>query len=267
MNEQSHAVILGITADIGREIALRLLRDGWRVSGFGRDASRVSDLSTMQGFEFYSCDLGDPDSIRAATDMVSANWKLFVSCAGTMEPIGPFFEQDFDAWETSVRVNSTAQLRFLHGVWSQRGLQPHVMLLAGGGTNNPFTNYSAYTVSKIALIKMCELIDDEDPDVNAFIIGPGYMRTRIHDETLNAGNAAGQALQNTRAFLEQGEIGTSHDDLYHHMLWCMEQGRSVTGGRNFSTVHDAWRSGGQALAETLKHSTDSYRLRRAKPEN
>ena len=28
---------------------------------------------------------------------------------------------------------------------------------AGGGTNNPFTNYSAYCVSKIALIKMCEL--------------------------------------------------------------------------------------------------------------
>ena len=100
-------------------------------------------------------------------------WNLFVSAAGTMEPIAPFFSADFDVWEQSVTVNSTAQLRVLHGLWPQRSRDPvDVMLMAGGGTNNPFTNYSAYCVSKIALIKMCELLDDEEDDLNIFIIGP-----------------------------------------------------------------------------------------------
>ncbi len=52
--------------------------------------------------------------------------------------------------------------------------------MAGGGTNNPFTNYSAYCVAKIALIKMTELLDDEEKKLNIFIIGPGFVRTRIH---------------------------------------------------------------------------------------
>ena len=51
--------------------------------------------------------------------------------------------------------------------------------MAGGGTNNPFTNYSAYCVSKIALIKMCELIDDEYKNLNVFIIGPGLLKPKL----------------------------------------------------------------------------------------
>ena len=56
----------------------------------------------------------------------------------------------------SVVVNSTAQLRVLHAIWPCRQPGPDIMLMAGGGTNNPFPNYSAYCVSKIMLIKMCE---------------------------------------------------------------------------------------------------------------
>jgi NAD(P)-dependent dehydrogenase (short-subunit alcohol dehydrogenase family) len=134
------------------------------------------------------------------------------------------------------------------------------MLLAGGGTNNPMTNYSAYCAAKIALIKMCELIDDEEAGINAFIIGPGFVRTRIHEETLRAGAAAGAGLDKTRAFL--ATPGSSHDHIYSHMTWCIAQGRAVAGGRNFSTVHDPWRGGGAALAADLKLDPDAFRLRR-----
>ena len=139
------------------------------------------------------------------------------------------------------------------------------MLLAGGGTNNPFRNYSAYCVSKIALIKMCELIDDEERDANVFVIGPGYTNTRIHEETLRAGpSAAGDGYYKTLALLKTR--GTAIDEVYEHMQWCMRQGRTVAGGRNFSTVHDAWRDGGAALAENLRGDPDAFRLRRRLPQ-
>jgi NAD(P)-dependent dehydrogenase (short-subunit alcohol dehydrogenase family) len=261
------AFVLGASADIGLALSRRLLDDGWRVVGAARDGGRLAALAGREGFHALTCDLADRASIAAMIEDFAAlglGWDLLVSAAGTMEPIGPFFELDFDAWERSVTVNAMAQLRVLHGLWRFRAGEPaDVMLMAGGGTNNPFTNYSAYCVSKIALIKMCELLDDEEPALNIFIIGPGFVRTRIHDETIAAGARAGAGLDKTRAFL--GGEGTPMDDIYAHMRWCMDQGRGVCGGRNFSTVHDAWRDGGRALSKALRNDPSAFRLRRAQP--
>jgi NAD(P)-dependent dehydrogenase (short-subunit alcohol dehydrogenase family) len=260
------AIVLGITADIGRGLAERLLRDGWHVIGIGRTLDRVDDLRGTPNLHLHRSDTDSADSVKTLAATLREGevaWDLLLSSVGTMEPIGAFFEVDFEAWARSIDVNFTDQLRVLHALWPLRRADKTVdiMLMAGGGTNNPFRNYSAYCVSKIALIKMCELIDDEAPDANAFIIGPGYTKTRIHEETLRAGpKSAGDGYYKTLALLEKQ--GTTIDEIYDHMRWCMTQGRSVAGGRNFSTVHDAWRDGGRALANALATDQDAFRLRR-----
>ncbi len=265
--ESRTAFVLGASADIGAALAERLLEDGWRVIGAARDVSRLSRFDSVENFTGLHCDLGDAGSVIDMCERFASldiAWDLFVSAAGTMEPIGRFFDLDFDEWERSVQVNTTAQLRVLHGLWPMRSRERcDVMLMAGGGTNNAFTNYSAYCVSKIALIKMCELLDDEEDALNMFIIGPGFVRTRIHEETLKAGTHAGDGLGKTEEFLQTD--GTSMDDFYANLRWCMDQGKDVAGGRNFSTVHDAWRDGGDALREGLKNHPDAHRLRRTRP--
>jgi NAD(P)-dependent dehydrogenase (short-subunit alcohol dehydrogenase family) len=270
MPPQKTAVVLGVTAGIGRGLAERLLSDGWHVIGIGRTLDRVHDLQDVAKLQLYQCNIAARDSVN---DLVSrlrdkkVIWDLLLSSVGTMEPIGRFFELDFDDWERSVTINFTGQMRALHALWPLRRSEKtvDVMLLAGGGTNNPFRNYSAYCVSKIALIKMCELIDDEERDANVFIIGPGYTSTRIHEETLRAGPAAaGDGYYKTIALLKTQ--GTTIDEIYDHMQWCMTQGRSVAGGRNFSTVHDAWRDGSATLADCLRGDPDAFRLRRRQPQ-
>ncbi|MBM3272989.1 SDR family oxidoreductase [Candidatus Kaiserbacteria bacterium] len=265
MDRRPVAAILGVTADIGKALANRLMNDGWMVVGFGRSAERIDGLLSNDQFRFVVCDISDPTSIAAAVGQFKGHnrkWSLFASSIGTMKPIGRFFELDFDQWEASFDVNSTAQLRLLHGLWPSR-LQDatvNIMFLAGGGTNNALTNYSAYCLSKIALIKMCELIDDEEPLANAFIIGPGFVHTRIHQETLHAGKNAGAGYEKTLAFLKTE--GTSFDDIYSNMRWCMSVGRSIAGGRNFSTVHDPWRNGGREFIRQIEGDPNALRLRR-----
>jgi NAD(P)-dependent dehydrogenase (short-subunit alcohol dehydrogenase family) len=260
------AIVLGVTADIGGGLCERLLADGWRVAGIGRDLERLRMLQGIPDLSLHRCDIESVDSVRTLQEEMSEaglKWDFFLSCVGTMEPIGKFFELDFEIWAHSIAVNFTAQLRVLHGLWPLRQAETNVdvMLLAGGGTNNPVTNYSAYCVSKIALIKMCELLDDEEHSANIFILGPGYVNTRIHEETLRAGpKAAGSGYLKTLNFLEGP--GTSIDEIYQHMCWCMGQGRDIAGGRNFSTVHDPWRGGGADLAKSLRKRKDAFRLRR-----
>lgn len=134
------------------------------------------------------------------------------------------------------------------------------MFMAGGGTNNPFTNYSAYAASKIFLIKMAELLDDESADLNVFVVGPGFVRTKIHGESLAAGAQPGANRQKTLDFL--GTPGTSHEDIFACIEWCFDQGRPVAGGRNFSVVHDPWRDGGPALKAALTEDPNLYKMRR-----
>ena len=137
----------------------------------------------------------------------------------------------------------------------------NVIFLAGAGTNNPFTNYSAYCVSKIALIKMCELIDDENKNLNCFIIGPGFTKTKTHYETIRAGKKAGKNFLRVKKFMLK-ENGTSMKDIFNCILWGIKQGRNVVGGRNLSVVHDDW--GSNLLKKKLLKDPNMYKLRRHK---
>ncbi|MGP1675912.1 MAG: SDR family NAD(P)-dependent oxidoreductase [Burkholderiales bacterium] len=258
-------IILGVSADIGRNICELFHADGAQIIGtYRRDFAERTELEALDGVDLIQCDVSKQDDIERlerAHAVRCFNWTTIFSSVGTAEPIGRFFALDFDAWERSVAVNMTAQLRAIHGLypWRDASRVVNVALLAGGGTNNPFRCYSAYCVAKIGLIKMCELIDDEAEDVNAFILGPGFVKTKVHEETLRAGAMAEGNLERVRRFVEHG-AGTTFEDIYKCLRWAMAAGREVAGGRNFSVVHDGWRSG--ALGEELKRDRDMFKLRR-----
>lgn len=259
--------ILGGSADIGRALAERYLSAGCTVALTYRAHQSVADLTGRPNLTMIKCDVASSSSIeQAAREFadLGLKWDLFLSSVGTMEPIGPFFDTAFADWERSLTINAMGQLHVLHALYPLRrtATTVDVMFFAGGGTNNPFTNYSAYAASKILLIKMAELLDDEAPDLNIFVIGPGYVRTKIHDETLRSAERAGRNREKTLSFLKSGEEGTSYDDIFRCIEWCCAQGRPIAGGRNVSVVHDPWRDGGTALASALAKDIDLYKLRR-----
>ena len=260
--------ILSASADIGHALAEQYAAAGHTVIGTYRAKSGVASLAGNPNIRLLPCDVGSRASIDAMLREVAAlglQWDLFISAVGTMEPIGSWAALDFDAWEQSVTVNSLAQLRVLHGLYRFRrpGAIVHAAFFAGGGTNNPFTNYSAYCVSKIMLIKMCELIDDEVPDVNAFIIGPGFLPTKIHEQTFANPEGAGGNVGKTKQFYQQPGAIATYRDLYDCINWCVAGGREVAGGRNFAAVHDPWKEDGDRLAAELRQDRNRYKLRRA----
>jgi NAD(P)-dependent dehydrogenase (short-subunit alcohol dehydrogenase family) len=140
----------------------------------------------------------------------------------------------------------------------------NVALLAGGGTNNPFRYYSAYCVSKIMLMKMCELLDDENKDLNIFIAGPGFVRTKTHFETIRAGKNAGENYYRVKKFMDSGDFGTPIRKIYGGIRWLERQGRKIAGGRNFSIVNDKF--GDKRLMLELKKDLNMYKLRRHRNE-
>ncbi|VTR93880.1 short-chain dehydrogenase : Uncharacterized protein OS=Rhodopseudomonas palustris (strain ATCC BAA-98 / CGA009) GN=RPA3928 PE=4 SV=1: adh_short: Methyltransf_21 [Gemmata massiliana] len=259
------AVILSASSDIGAALARHWLGQGWTVAGTYRTHSATVDELCAAGAELVLCDLIDRASVDDACRRLCAGsgaWDVLVLCPGALDPVGPFADCDFDAWEDALRVNLAAPLRVVHGLLParNRGGEPCVLFFAGGGTNNAPTNYSAYTTGKIALVKACELLDAELPDTRFVILGTGWVKTKIHEATLRAGARAGDNYRRTVDKLGSEDC-TPMARVLEFCDWALAAPRSAVSGRNFSVPHDPW--GRPELNTWLTSDLGAYKLRRA----
>ena len=257
--KQRKAIVISASSDIGFELCKWWHGRSWDIVGtFRTGSTKTSQLGDL-GVGLVQCELENNGDIND----LCKKWDVLVFCPGMLDPIGSFLECDYDYWNSSINVNFINQLRILHRLLPNRntsnGLEPRVIFFAGGGTNSAPINYSAYTISKIALIKMCELLDAEIQDTGFSIIGPGWVKTKIHKTTLEAGKKAGKAYALTKNRLQSNHF-TSMKLILECCDWIVHSHRRVVSGRNFSVVHDMW--GEKTLEEMLISNKDMYKLRR-----
>lgn len=262
------AIIVSATSDIGGALAQRWLQKKWRVLGTYRTPSRPFDNLVREGLLPVACDLADIRSLDNGCAEIKrsvSSWDVLVLAPGTLDPVGPFLSTSFSQWNDSILVNFLAQIRIVHELLpvrkkSSTGPGPCVLFFAGGGTNNATVNSSAYTVAKISLTKMCELLDAEVADTRFTILGPGWVKTKIHDATVNAGpEGAGENLDRLRD-VENRQAFTPMDQVLDACEWAVAMPRNVIGGRNFSIVSDRW--GDRKFENDVAADPDLFKLRR-----
>ncbi len=257
-----------ISSDIGIALAKRYAEEGYRVAGTYRSKELLSELKSIPNGHLFYCDLTKKESIRDSIEQyakIRSPWETFISCAAWPPPLTSFFVADFEEWSESVHVNAVEQFRVLHGLYPLRDQQVtnNVIFFAGPGSNNAVKNFSALSASKQMLIKMCELLDAENENLNVFIIGPGWTKTKTHDQIINDPHVSKEKHKETMDFMKNRR-GTSMDDIYGCIRWLSRQGRMVAGGRNFSVVHDLW--GTDEMADELRKDPNMYKMRRFKNE-
>lgn len=260
------ALIVGASSDIGIALCNDWVSKNWELAGTYRTKSDMVERLSDRIGTLVQCDLKNSKSVDDACNELCkamANWDVLVLGPGLQEPVGLFNECDFDAWEESVKVNFTSQLRFLHRLLASRSTQslcgPTVLFFAGGGVNSAPVNYSAYTVSKIALIKMVELLAAELPDVKFLIVGPGWVKTKIHQSILDAGERAGESYERTVQMFKDGTF-TPMKKVVECCNTLISGSREILTGRNFSVAFDRWDD--PHLAQLLEKDPDMYKLRR-----
>ncbi|MBN1788061.1 MAG: SDR family oxidoreductase [Sedimentisphaerales bacterium] len=262
-------VIISVTSDIGLALAKWYSKEGYIVVGTYRSGELLGKLENLENCHLFSCDISNKKNIDKFISWykkLDMRWDVFISCPCTPLPLKAFFECDFDEWSDSVHVNAIEQLRILHQIYPYRDESKisDIVLFAGGGVNNAVINFSAYTVSKIMLIKMCEFLDAENKNINIFIVGPGWTRTKTHEFVLQHVARDDERYQKITDFLKSGK-GTSMEDIYKCIQWLCEQGKEVASGRNFSIVNDKWREpDSKKLADELKKDPEMYKLKRHK---
>lgn len=263
------AIVISASSDIGVALARHWASLGWEICGTYRtDSPAVKEMRSHSNIHLFPCDLLNPESIKQATQQIIAflcSWDIVVFAAGTLSPIGSFHSVNFQEWEDGIRANFLGSLSLLHALLPFRNhssqADPVVLFFAGGGTNHSVKNYSCYTISKIALIKMVELLDAEIPDTRFCIVGPGWVKTKIHEQTLQAKEKAGDSLEKTKQRLNENQF-IPMESVVECCHWLATTSSKGVGGRNISVTFDQW--GTQELEKELEADADMYKLRRYK---
>jgi 3-oxoacyl-[acyl-carrier protein] reductase len=233
-------------------VALALAHAGSDVALLARTAAEVSETRSLvestgrEALALVADVACHQDVERAVTATLErfGHIDVLVNCAGRQAPIGPAWENDPADWAQTVAVNLQGTFHCIravapHMVARRRG---KIVNFSGGGATSPRPNFSAYAVSKAAVIRLTETLAEElrpyNVQVNA--VAPGAVNTRMLEEVLAAGSAAGRELAEAQARKSSG--GSSPELAASLVVFLASNASNALTGKLLSAPHDPWRT-------------------------
>jgi len=266
------SIITGGSMGIGKAIAAAFLREGSScvIIARGEDAlaATVRELAAIgPPVKAFAGDVSNEQDVAELIDFALEEFgtvDVFVNCAGVLGPIGQSTEVDPGRWWKTLEVNLLGT--FLCCRAALQAMVPQqkrgkIINLSGGGAAAPFPGFSAYAASKAAVVRLTETLAEEYKqygiDIN--VIAPGAVNTRLLDQMLDAGEAAGP--EQTQRALKQKEEGGASPELAAELAVYLASSRSDgLTGKFLSAVWDDWRSLPDRIDEVM--GSDLYTLRR-----
>jgi len=259
---------------IGFESARRCMAYGANVmicargtAALGSAVAKLSAENSSGVIASVSADVGDEGGVN---ELFAAFAERFGRCdgvihsAGVYGPIGPIVEVEPSAWWDALRINLFGT--FLVARAAATRMRPcgggRIVLFAGGGASTPFPNYTAYASSKVAVVRFAETIAEElAPAIEVNAVGPGFVATRLHEQTLAAGDVAGAFLEKTKAALESGGVSATVGAEAAAFL-VSDAAKGITG-RFVAAPYDDYRAWPEHLEEL--RGSELFTLRRVLP--
>ncbi len=184
------AWITGASTGIGRALALRLARDGWRIAGSARGSEALTSLAAEGGgaIRVFPLDVTD----AAATARVAAEIQgelgpidLAVVNAGT-DARTPATDFDPAVVRRVIEVNLLGSANTLAAVMPEmiRRRSGHIAVVASVAGYRGLPRAAAYSASKAGLIALAEGLkfDLDRAGVKIQVVNPGFVRTPLTDK-------------------------------------------------------------------------------------
>ncbi|HSX13990.1 MAG TPA: SDR family oxidoreductase [Chlamydiales bacterium] len=191
-----------------------------------------------------------------------------IHAAGIYGAIGPITSVDPDEWFNAIKINLFGSFLVARQscIYFQKNKGGRLVLFSGGGAAGPFPNYTSYACSKAAVARLAETIAQEMAPHNIEVncLGPGFVITRLHQQTLQASEKAGKEfVEKTKAEIAKGgvpaEVGASAA-----AFLISDEAKGISG-KFIAAPYDSWKDFPQKLKE-LKES-DIFTLRRIIPKD
>ena len=216
-NPSPRAFITGAASGLGRELALRFAKAGYRVcvadihEGRGNDV--VNELKALGTDAFFhQCDVSRDEDLEQAAATMQQRWggtDVLVNNAGVAGG-GPFDWLSMDDWHWMMNINFNGVLRgcraFVPGMKAQ-GSGYIINIASMAGLLNP-PGMSNYNVAKAAVISLSETLQPElkPHGIGVSCVCPSFFKTNL-GESLRTPDANTQ--KNMTKLLETSDLSAA----------------------------------------------------------
>lgn len=199
------AIVFGGSRGIGNIIANFLLDKEYKVTIASRS---IADLLNKKkdNMELIEVNISDEVKVKSCFESHIQKFKsepdLVINAAAVQGPIGLTWDLSSEEWQETINVNITGSFNVTkYAVQNMlRKGSGSIILFSGGGAAYSRPNFSAYGVSKTAVLRFVENVADELKNINPSIIinaiAPGAVKTKMTETIIAAGNSAGTAAYN-----------------------------------------------------------------------
>jgi NAD(P)-dependent dehydrogenase (short-subunit alcohol dehydrogenase family) len=255
----SRVLVTGGSLGIGLAVAQLLAARGSELVLVARDARNLEhalDSLEGRGHASYAIDVSDEDAWAAVT---MDDLDGLVCAAGVMKPIGPIGTYAPAEFARTLEINVVGTLLAIHHCLpALQAREGSVVTFGGGGATAPLPRFDAYAASKAAVARLTENLASTIAPLTINCVAPGFVATRLHDATLEAGaEAAGpEFYEKTRATVEAGGFPASEAA----ELVALLLGNVPFSGKLISAQWDPWRD--PDFHQRLARDADLATLRR-----
>lgn len=247
-------LITGGSRGIGEAVALAFARAGAHLALVARSTAgmeRVAEGLRKLGVQVMSVSANvakQKNVERATAQALEAFGRIdvLVNAAGIYGPIGPLAECDMRRWAAAIETNllgtAFAMRAVLPGMIARR--EGCIINFSGGGAVNPFPRFSAYSASKVAVVRLTETVGEEVKEygVRVNVIAPGAVNTRLLDEALEAGEERVGKEFYAKALKQKSNGGTPPERAAELAVFLASPEAAGITGRLLSAVWDDWKS-------------------------
>jgi 3-oxoacyl-[acyl-carrier protein] reductase len=271
------SIVTGGSRGIGKAIAIAFAKEGAHLVLNSRTASElemsqqeIKNLSSVR-VEIFLGDVTQPEEVKGLVNFTLkqfANIDILVNCAGIYGPIGLVTDVDSEHWLQAIHINLYGTFLCMKAVLPvmMKNKKGKIVNLSGGGAAFPLPRFSAYAASKAAVVRLTETLAQEFKeyhiDINA--IAPGAVNTRLLDQALDAGEAAGKEFL-AKAIKQKQEGGVPPEKVAELAVFLASDKSDGLSGRLISLLWDNWQEAPQHLNEIM--ASDVYTLRRITPKD
>lgn len=245
-------LVTGAGRGIGKRLALGFARLGSKVALVGRNKAELDlahiEIEQAGGSALrIRADVTDAEQMTMAVDRARVSFgstpDVLVCAAGVPGPLDHFLNAPLKNWTDAIQVN------LLGVVHACRAVLPSmidrrsgkIIALTCESDHAPKLGFSAYTTSKVAMVRFIEAIAvemlDNNIQANCFDSGPAY--TSLTDEIIRAESRLQPAVVNTAKETRRTGGASPEAQLEHVAFLASERSNHITG--KLITVSDDWK--------------------------
>ena len=169
---------------------------------------------------------------------------VLINCAGIYGPKGQFENLSWTKWKEVIKINLLGSIYLIKKIipYFKKQKKGNIIQFAGGGAASSFPFFTAYSTSKVAIVRFIEniAIEQKKNNISLNCIAPGPVNTRMLDEVLKAGPDKVGKVFYKKSILQKKNGGTDINKINKLVEFLCDEKNNFITGKLISAQWDNW---------------------------